>query len=259
MKTSLYDRRIDKETPIPLYYQLKEILREHISSGEPGDLIPTEMDLCARFNISRPTVRQAINELVNEGYLQRSKGKGTFITEPKVRRDFLIRLESFHQEMRAKGIAARTKVLGLDLTAADDIVAKKLHVKIGSQVAFLRRLRFAAHSPLMYVESYVPYERVPGFEKIDFEKESLHDTFMDTYHIQLGKGIRALEAIRCPELIAEILELEPGAPAHYVETEFFSEAGWPIEFSTGWYRGDRSRFVVESHHESLKPQGSVRA
>ncbi|MFO8043490.1 MAG: GntR family transcriptional regulator [Alkalispirochaeta sp.] len=257
MKHTLSDRHIDKDTPIPLYYQLKEILRDHISSSEPGELIPTEMELCDQFDISRPTVRQAINELVNEGYLHRSKGKGTFITEPKVRRDFLIRLESFHQEMREKGISARTKVLGLDLTTANDIVSKKLQVEMGSQVAFLRRLRFATHSPLMYVESFVPYERVPGFEKIDFEQESLHDVLMGTYQITLGKGVRALEAIRCPDSIAEILEIESGAPAHYVETEFYSAHGWPIEFSTGWYRGDRSRFVVESHHETLKPKGKT--
>lgn len=253
MKSPLSERRIDKDTPIPLYYQLKEILRDHISSSQPGELIPTEMELCDQFDISRPTVRQAINELVNGGYLHRSKGKGTFITEPKVRRDFLIRLESFNQEMREKGISARTKVLGLYITTANDVVSKKLHIEIGSRVAFLRRLRFAADYPLMYVESFVPYDRVPGFEKIDFEQESLHDVFMETYQITLGKRVRALEAIRCPDSIAEILEIESGAPVHYVETEFYSSQGWAIEFSTGWYRGDRSRFVVETHHEVLSP------
>ncbi len=251
MNGTLSDRRIDKETPIPLYYQLKEILRDHISSSQPGELIPTEKELCDHFDISRPTVRQAINELVNEGYLHRSKGKGTFITEPKVRRDFLIRLESFHQEMREKGISARTKVVGFYLTAANDVVAKKLDVEMGAQVAFLRRLRFAADYPLMYVESFVPYERVPGFEEIDFEQEALHDVLAEKYHIQLEKGIRALEAIRCPDSIAELLEIETGAPVHYVETEFHSSQGWPIEFSTAWYRGDRSRFVIETHHETV--------
>ncbi|MEX2443016.1 MAG: GntR family transcriptional regulator [Alkalispirochaeta sp.] len=249
MNGTLSDRRIDKETPIPLYYQLKEILRDHISSSQPGELIPTEKELCDQFDISRPTVRQAINELVNEGYLHRSKGKGTFITEPKVRRDFLIRLESFHQEMREKGISARTKVLGLVLTHANDIVAKKLEIEMGSQVAFLRRLRFAAHYPLMYVESFVPYERVPEFEKIDFEREALHDVLKDTYGIHLERGVRALEAIASSDSIAELLEIDPGAPVHYVETEFYSARGWPIEFSTAWYRGDRSRFVIETHHE----------
>lgn len=256
MNNSLSDRRIDKETPIPLYYQLKEILRDHISTSQPRELIPTEKELCDQFDISRPTVRQAINELVNEGYLHRSKGKGTFITEPKVRRDFLIRLESFHQEMREKGISARTKVIGLDLTTANDIVSRKLEIEMGSRVAFLRRLRFAAHYPLLYVESFIPYERVPGFEKIDFEEEALHDVLMETYHITLEKGVRALEAITSPDSIANMLEIEPGAPAHYVETQFYSSQGWPIEFSTAWYRGDRSRFVIETHHEALEPGGN---
>lgn len=251
MHKTLSDRRIDKETPIPLYYQLKEILRDHISSREPGELIPTEKELCDQFDISRPTVRQAINELVNEGYLHRSKGKGTFITEPKVRRDFLIRLESFHQEMREKGISAQTKVLGLHVTAASDVSAKKLDIELGAPVVFLRRLRFAAHYPLMYVESFVPYERVPGFEEIDFEQEALHDVLAETYQITLEKGVRALEALRCPDSIAELLEIEPGAPVQYVETEFYSSRGWPIEFSTAWYRGDRSRFVIETHHDVL--------
>ncbi len=81
-------RTLNKEIPIPLYYQLKEILLEEIKQAAPGTSLPTELELCEQFDISRPTVRQAINELVVEGYLTRMKGKSTLLLNPKFSKTF---------------------------------------------------------------------------------------------------------------------------------------------------------------------------
>lgn len=242
---SLAGKQINKNTPVPLYYQLKEILREHIRDGAVGDLIPTESDLCTQFDVSRPTVRQAISELVNEGYLQRSKGKGTFIAEPKIRRDFLLALQSFGTEMKERGFEPRTRVVTIERAGGDDVVLGKLGLSGDSGLVFLRRVQYAAEKPLMVVNSFLPHARLAGIEYCDFEANSLHDTLEHSYGLQLERAIRSIEAIACPEEEAELLEIEAGGPVQYLETTVFTSDGVPIEFSTAWYRGDRSRFMVE--------------
>ena len=107
------NKTLNKNIPIPLYYQLKTILLEYIRE-EHKDLekpIPTEVEISEYFGISRPTVRQAINELVVEGYLYRVKAKGTFVSKPKISQDFLLTLDSFNNEMRKKGLVPSTKIL----------------------------------------------------------------------------------------------------------------------------------------------------
>lgn len=238
-------KKINKNTPVPLYYQLKEILREFIRNSSVDDPIPTESELCEQFEVSRPTVRQAINELVSEGYLRRNKGKGTFVTQPKVRRDFLLALESFNTEMRRRGIKPTTRVLALEITEPDQLVQEKLMLNQNDPVVFLRRLRFADGQPLMIVNSFLPYARFPGFENFDFETISLHSAIEKNYPVKLHRALRSIEAIACSPEEALHLDIEPNTPVQYLETLVYATDGWPVEFSTAWYRGDRSRFTVE--------------
>lgn len=242
---SMTEKRINKNIPVPLYYQLKEILREHIRASAIDDPIPTESELCEQFEVSRPTVRQAITELVSEGYLRRSKGKGTFVTQPKVRRDFMIALESFNSEMRGRGIVPKTKVLALAITEADQVAGEKLMISQGDPVVFLRRLRYADDRPLMVVNSFLPYDRFPGFENFDFETKSLHSAIEKHYLMTLSRAVRSIEAIACNSEQALHLEIEPGTPVQYLETLVYTTDNLPVEFSLAWYRGDRSRFTVE--------------
>lgn len=153
---------LDKDVPIPLYYQLKEILLEEIKNSEAGVIIPPEMELCSRFGISRPTVRQAITELVSEGYLTRQKGRGTFISTPKIKQDFLLVLESFNDEMQHKGLTPATKVLEFEQAKSDERVSEMLKLKLGSDVVKLRRLRFTNGEPIVLVLSFLPFDKLPS-------------------------------------------------------------------------------------------------
>lgn len=125
---------IVRKSPLPRYYQLKEIMREKIRSGEwkPGDLIPSERELGEQYGISRMTARQAITELVNEGLFYREQGKGTFVSRRKITQQ-LIHLTGFTEDMKARGQQPGTRVLSAEMRPAEEAVAERLRIKPGSR------------------------------------------------------------------------------------------------------------------------------
>ena len=118
---------LNKNTPIPLYYQLKQWIIEQIERGDlkPGDVIPSERELSEEFEISRMTVRQALTELVNEGKLVRERGKGTFVAEPKISQD-LFRLTSFSEDMKSCGMTPGASVIDVTVNTASSVLQKHL-------------------------------------------------------------------------------------------------------------------------------------
>jgi len=243
----LFGRTLNKEVPIPYYYQLKEILLDYITNHHEDRErpIPTEVDISAHFNISRPTVRQAINELVVEGYLIRQKGKGTFITKPKISQAFLQNLDSFNTEMSKKGLQPSTKVLGLEAIDCDEKIGEALKVPVGSKVIQLRRLRFANGEPIVYVVTYLPYDRCQPIMDKDLEFESLYNLLREVCGFSLLKAVRNLEAVLAGEYEAKLLEVDKGAPIQYIKSVTYLTDESPIEYSLARYRGDRSTFTFE--------------
>ncbi|WP_200880762.1 GntR family transcriptional regulator [Thermoactinomyces daqus] len=112
-------KKVSKKSPVPLYYQLKEILQEMIENEElkPGDAVPPERELCEVHGISRMTARKAVMALVNEGVLFREQGKGTFVAEPKPKH-LLTRLRSFTEEMEEQGFSVRSEILSFSIVEA---------------------------------------------------------------------------------------------------------------------------------------------
>jgi len=244
--SGLFTKKLNKEIPVPYYYQLKEILLDYIvENPDINNQIPTEIELSEHFGISRPTVRQAINELVFEGYLTRQKGKGTFITKSKINQSFLQVIESFNNEMLRKGLTPTTKVIGLKVVEADVSIAEMLKININDQVIQLRRLRYANNEPIVYVITYLPYEKCKAIMDIDFEKESLYDVLSKECGFELLKAVRKLEAILAGEYESQILEIEKGAPLQYIKSVTYLTDETPIEYSLAKYRGDRSQFTFE--------------
>jgi len=243
----LFGRTLNKEVPIPYYYQLKEILLDYITNSHQDRErpIPTEVEISAHFNISRPTVRQAINELVVEGYLVRQKGKGTFVTKPKISQAFLQNLDSFNTEMVKKGLRPSTKVLGLDVIRCDEKIGEALNIPPGSNVIQLRRLRAANGEPIVYVVTYLPHERCHPIMDKDLEFESLYHILREVCGFSLLKAVRNLEAVLAGEYEAKLLEVEKGAPIQFIKSITYLTDESPIEYSLARYRGDRSTFTFE--------------
>lgn len=241
----LKDQRIDKEASIPYYYQLKLILQQYLETEHqnPADPIPTEEYLSEIFNISRPTVRQAINELVVEGRLYRVKGKGTFVSEPKIDQTLTMRIESYENEMRQQGITPKTDTLKFQVSPASDKVASRLNIPPGEDVVELWRLRYANNEPVVLSITYLPCSRCPDFNEDTIQNDSLYLTLKAVYGYEVAWISRSMEATLATEYEAEVLKINKGDPIQYFESVAHLENDDPIEFTRAKYRGDRNRFV----------------
>lgn len=240
--------QLDKNIPIPLYYQLKKQVLNLIESGDlkTGDILPPENELCDLLQISRPTIRQAYGELVAEGYLVRFKGKGTFVAKPKIEDQFLSKLESFEQEMVSKGMKPRTEVLELRKLSGKTDALERLELKLNATVIHLSRLRFADNYPMVFVDTYIPYEPYEGLLDVDFQKNSLYAVLESLYHVRVNRVYREIEAVNAQRHEAELLQIAPNKAIHLVKTVAYAgESPKPVEFSVARYRGDRSKFSVE--------------
>lgn len=237
---------IDKNSPVPLYYQLKNLLLEDIQSGKypKGSLIPTELELGTTYQLSRTTVRQALTELVQEGWLTRQKGRGTFVTQTNIQQDFLNRIESFNDNILRSGMEPTTEVLDLRIVEATDDVAKNLQLEPGGKAIYLHRLRKADGEPIVSVETYLPYERCAFLLDHDLATEQLYSVLnlspaTAIHHIH--RNIQAIEATRGDE---KLLRLATGKPIQASESVGYSAEDVPIEYSLARYRGDRNTFQV---------------
>jgi GntR family transcriptional regulator len=236
---------INKNIPIPIYYQLMQIIRSSIETGKlkPGDSIPTEIEIMKKYGISRATVRQALMQLVNEGYIRRVKAKGTFVNEPPARSRFIGTLKGFSEEMKQKGVPHSTRVLDKSILQAPARVAEKLQLASREQVFYLRRLRFVHSDPVLIAESYLPVNICDGIENENFKDNSLYDILETKYGLILHHGRREFEPILPgSKEEARHLGISIKTPILYVESVVYTENGAPVEYVEIKIRG---RFAVD--------------
>lgn len=247
MPISTNDIRLDKSIPIPLYYQLKQQILERILSGSltVDEQIPNEMDLGEALAVSRSTVRQAVSELVSEGYLYRVKAKGTFVSRPKVDEGFFQKLESFNSEMELKGFQPSTKVLALKKAPGIEEINRKLGIPTEAPLIYLSRLRFADGDPVVFLETYLPYDRFPGLLGEDFTSQSLYSLLETKYNARVAKALREIEAVLANPAEAKYLDIPRNAAVCLVKTLAYAAGDVPSEYSVARYRGDRNKFSVE--------------
>src|SRR5579859_7970638 len=160
---------LDKSSFTPLYFQIQTHLLKMIKAGElrVGDPVPSEEELSRVYGVSRMTTRQALQSLKGQGFATGQKGRGTFVTQPKVEKD-IAHLSGFTAEMRTLGMRASSRVLEAVSAVADDDVATQLQVLPGAPIFRLVRLRFADGMPMAIEEGSLSRERFPGIETIDF-------------------------------------------------------------------------------------------
>ena len=238
------EKEIDKNSPIPIYYQLKEILLEFIKYSEIGTALPTEHQLCVRYQISRPTTRQALREVENSGNVKKIKGKGIFIiSEPKIDQ-FLINIEDFEDSMKRHGHITKAKILELSETVNDSRGCSALKVPMGTKLFVLRRVIYGNDVPMVLSLSYLPAAKFPDFKKMDFVNKSLLEIIKDEYCYDICKVTKSLESKLIGDFEAELFGVKMGFPIQYVETTCYIDKDTPIEFTMERYRADKNKFNI---------------
>lgn len=235
---------IDKNSPIPIYYQLEKNIKKLIEEGKlnPGDLLPSEREYGEKYGISRMTVRQAINNLVNERILYRVKGKGTFVMEHKIEQS-LPGLTSFSEEMKARGMKSGVKVLSFNIIRAGKKLAEKFGMEEKDLVYEIIRIRLAEDLPMALERNYLCVERVPGINK-EIVKGSIYDYIENELHLKITAGAQTLEAAIANEEEVEHLKVEENSPILLMERTTSLEDGNVFEVVKSSYRADRYKFMI---------------
>ena len=239
---------IDRSSVIPYYAQLKQSLEEDIRAGrwKPGDKIPGESELIDLFGVSRTVVRQALKEMVYEGLIRREKGKGTFVSEPKISSKSLLQsLDGFYQDMAKKGFEPITKVLEQGIVPASSKIAAYLKLDSMSPVIKIVRLRFIEEEAIVLVTSYVPFELCRNLVNVDLSRSSLYVFLEQECQLVIARGRRRIDAVSATDDEAKLLAIEVGAPLLKIDSISYLENGTPLEYFHGLFRGDRLRFEAE--------------
>ncbi|MBX3195882.1 MAG: GntR family transcriptional regulator [Microbacteriaceae bacterium] len=231
---------------LPLYHQVYAQLRERLDSGhwKPGDRMPTEDDLVAEFGVSLITVRRALEELVRENRIQRTRGRGTFVLDGPLERE-LTELSSFTDEMRVRGLTARTELLSAALEEAGPRAAELLGLTPGAAVYTIERLRFVADSPLMLERVQLPAQLVPGLLDEDLASGSLYDILAARHGIELLDGEESLSPALPTPAEATQLNQDRRQPVLLLELVSRTPDGTPVEYCRSVVRGDRARYHFE--------------
>ena len=209
--------------------------------------IPTEAELTQMFNVSRITVRKAIDELVNEGMLYRVQGKGTFVRSDENLTE-VFSITSCTEDIVRRGMTPQTRLISAKLVPADKRVARKLHIASEDPVFRLERTFYADLSPLNHTVSYHPADIFPGIEQRDFARGSLYAVIEGDYGVKITHARRTFEAVIAHDEVAAYLQLGGGEPLILFECETYGELPdgheRVIEFFSCHYRTDKYTFYV---------------
>lgn len=249
---------LNKASPIPLYYQLAELLREQIRTGElkSGDQLPPERMLSEHHGISRMTARQAIAYLLRDGSLITKHGLGTFVAEPKLTYN-AFHLLSFTEEIVQHGGYAVSQVLEQHVVVAPPRVARELALASEAPVVKIVRLRLADDVPLVLETIFVSSARCPGLEGENLAERSLYNVLDQVYGITLKRARQTLEATVANAYERELFAVPLDMPMILLEGITADEQDQPVEYFKAVYRGDRFKFAYESERSAFAPSVSM--
>jgi len=237
---------INRSSKLPLYHQLYEIVRGEIltKKWQPGDMLPPESELIETYQVSRTTVRQVLDMLVNEGLIYRQRGRGTFVAEPTVEQ-VMVRIVSFEEDMRQRGMTPSTQVLFSQLVPASAEMAGLLQIEPGEELARLERLRLADGEPMSVEESNLPHRYCRGVLDGDYATTSLRAALERDHGIRWSRAKQTIRAAPATEHLAEALSVPLYSALLFVERTSYSQQDLPVELLRIYYRGDRYSLYTE--------------
>ncbi len=228
---------------IPIYQVIENDIKSKIKSGllSQGEMIPSENELKEKYSVSRMTVRQALTNLVNDGYLYKHKGKGTFVNTMKIEKK-IQGLVSFTEEMTKMNRKVTNKIVSIELIPADEEVSAKLFLNKDDLVYLIERIRYGDNIPVLFEQLYVPNQL---FKEIDKEmlKGSFYHYVEDILHLNINYSIQTIEARLATPEIADYLEISRPTSVLHISLNSFLDNGRPFEYVKSYYRADQYRFI----------------
>lgn len=247
--------RVMRSAGVPYYVQVAGIIRDELRAGrwQPGALIPSESGLCEMFGVSRTAIRQALGELVDEGLLQKEKGRGTFVSRPHVALA-VQELRGFYDEMADRGRVVSNQVRQQAVVVVPPHVAPELGVPMKSEVICLERVRGVGGEPLVHVYTYLPLRRFEGLLDVDLSQRSLYAVLAEQFGVQARGGRRRIDAVAAQPEQAKLLKVPAKSPVLRVTATNTDADDVPFEFFEAWYRADQTSFeIVVSSRDAAEP------
>lgn len=234
----------------PIHLQLSDYFIHQIKSGalKSGDMIIGENDIVDLLGISRTTVRYALNRLVEDGYIVRYRGKGSYVAEPILRRNINY-LYNFSDNIRDSGSAPSSAIIRCEIIKADEMTFNKMKLaSVGQKVFLLERLRMADGIPLILENTFIPYYLCEGIENNDFSHRSLYNILENHYNIKISHATETIGAVNIKKKDAEILKCKNGMAGYRIERISYLASGHICELTQSVTRGDRCVFHLDLHN-----------
>lgn len=246
---------LNKNSPVPLYYQIAEQLRAQIAAGvlERGERLASERELSEQYGVSRMTVRQAISYLQSTGLVEVQQGVGTFVARPKHTYN-ASHLFGFSEEMGRFGDRIESIVLEQAAVRPPQRVADLLKLAAGDMAVKVTRLRKINDEPVLLETSFLPAALCPGLEQADLAMHSLYALLETQYHLHLLYTQQMMEYVPANDYERHVFGLGEDAAMILLEGVTYGENDLPVECFKAVYRADRCKFCLESRRS---PAGAV--
>jgi GntR family transcriptional regulator len=242
---------------IPRHTQITQWLIEQIEQGEfnPDEKLPSENELAKKFDVSRVTIRRALQSLENEQMIYRCQGLGSFVSDNRKKHN-LVRLTDFDEDMAQAGIEASSKVITFEAISAPEWIAGRLGVETGQKVLQIDRLRLGNNEPIAYDTTWLPMVYGQLLDQKDLTDKTIYSVLEDEYDIPVQKGCYRLSATAATDELALHLNVEPNTPLFLIERITYTIGDKPIYYQKRYYRNDQVTYEMtlernkNEHHKS---------
>jgi GntR family transcriptional regulator len=245
--------QINRDSATPVYVQIVNWLTSQIVTGswQPNHQLQSEPDLAEKLGVSRGSLRKAIGVLVARGMLEQVHGKGTYVRDTVLEHTWASRLVSMSEELNWQGIPFATEVLAQEICdPPESRIAQTLQLAPDAQVLHLLRRRFVNDDPIAVHQTFFPAGEFADLVTVDFTKKTMvTDVLEQMLGLRLAKAEHTISAISADQITGQWLGVSPGEPVIYDEHILYDDSENIVEFTKGWFRGDRMNLKTVVYRE----------